>query len=128
MCFALLMINVVDRVKWFRDRAARDRALEEKEILESEFDHVLRSFSRMAEVWKVLAERNALAGYHSYASRQASMYDAFYHRCRDLYLKAHALCQKYSDENPDMSCLSKIVGTYFIFSFVVSSLIDLALK
>ena len=56
MCFALLMINVVDRVKWFRDCAACDRALEEKEILESEFDRVLHSFSRMAEVWTVLAE------------------------------------------------------------------------
>ena len=113
MCCILLIINVVDHMKWFRDHAACDCAVEEKEILESEFDHMLHSFSRMAEVWKALAERNALAGYHSYVSWQALMYDTFYYQCWDLYLKAHALHQKYCDKNLDMSCLSQIVGMYF---------------
>ena len=81
----------MDRVKWFRDRAARDRAREEKEILECEFDRAQHSFSKMAEAWKKLAKKVSPGGYRSYAYRQASMYDAFNSHCRDMYTKACAL-------------------------------------
>ncbi|KAF8326718.1 hypothetical protein F5887DRAFT_925190 [Amanita rubescens] len=53
----------MDRVKWFRDRAARDRAREEKEILECEFERAQRSFSEMAKAWKALAKK-ARTVYH----------------------------------------------------------------
>ena len=86
-------MRAVDRVKWFRDRAARDRALEEKEILECEFQRVQRSFSKMADVWKALAKQDTRSGYHSYAYRQASMHVALNTHCQDLYLKAVASCQ-----------------------------------
>jgi hypothetical protein len=46
----------VDRVKYFRDRAARDRAKEEKELLEAEMDRVVSSFSRMKAAWHTMAE------------------------------------------------------------------------
>ena len=43
---------VVDRVKWFRDRAACDRSEEEKEILEEEFAHSERSKSTHSSACK----------------------------------------------------------------------------
>jgi hypothetical protein len=46
----------VDRVKYFRDRAARDRAKEEKEILEAEMDRIVTSFSYMKTAWHKIAE------------------------------------------------------------------------
>ena len=95
----------MDRVKWFRDHAACDQAQEEKEILESEFDHVLHSFSRMAEVWKALAEQDAPPGYRSYAYWQASLYDAFRSQCWDLSFKACSLRQKHHGENLDVSSI-----------------------
>ena len=87
----------MDRVKWFRDRAARDQAQEEKEILECEFEHAQCSFSRMAEAWKTLAKQSAPQGYCAYVCRQASMYDAFNIHCRDLSTKALALRPMYLD-------------------------------
>jgi hypothetical protein len=77
----------VDRVKWFRDRAVRDRAREEKEILECEFQRVQRSFPKMADVSNALAKQDARSGHRSYAYRQASMHVALNTRCQDLYLK-----------------------------------------
>lgn len=49
----------MDRVKWFRDRAARDRVQEEKEILEAEFQCTTLSFTKMSDVWTKLAAENA---------------------------------------------------------------------
>jgi hypothetical protein len=46
----------VDRVKYFRDRAACDRAKEEKEILEAEMDRIVSSFSCMKTTWHTMAE------------------------------------------------------------------------
>lgn len=47
----------MDRVKYFRDRAARDRAKEEKELLEVEMDRVVLSFSHMKTTWRIMAEK-----------------------------------------------------------------------
>lgn len=90
----------MDRVKWFRDRAAYHRSQEEKEILESEFSRTLRSFCRMADTWRELAKQDAPAGYCSYAYQQASMYDALSSQCRELYVKVLAIRERYFDEKP----------------------------
>lgn len=70
---------IVDRVKWFRDRAARDRAQEEKEILEEEMKRVVRSFQNYVGIWTSLAseERECVRGVpgkSSYALKQAAVY------------------------------------------------------
>ena len=46
----------MDRVKYFRDQAACDRAKEEKELLEVEMDRIVVSFSRMKTAWHMMAE------------------------------------------------------------------------
>jgi hypothetical protein len=82
----------VDRVKWFRDRAARDCAQEEKEILEAEFEHTILSFTKMGEVWTTLAIKNARNHSNTvYAHRQAALYQALADNCRKTYDKAVAL-------------------------------------
>ena len=93
-----ILMKIVDRVKWFRDRAARDRAREEKEILESEFKRSLCFFSKMADIWTELAKQDIPTGYCSYAYRQASMYDGLHSQCQHLYLKACALRHTYDSK------------------------------
>ncbi|KAJ3567379.1 hypothetical protein NP233_g6404 [Leucocoprinus birnbaumii] len=67
----------LDRVRWFRERAAVERLKEELEILEEEFRRVHTSFSRMNEVWTTLAKNSKSAGFASYALRQAHMHASF---------------------------------------------------
>ncbi|KAF8057825.1 hypothetical protein FPV67DRAFT_1455922 [Lyophyllum atratum] len=71
----------MDRVKWFRDRAARDRAREEKEILEEEFRRSIASFHRMSEVWSELASKKPAPGYTAYCHKQAAMYSSLASDC-----------------------------------------------
>ncbi|GLB39022.1 hypothetical protein LshimejAT787_0601840 [Lyophyllum shimeji] len=71
----------MDRVKWFRDRAARDRAREEKEILEEEFRRSIASFRRMSEVWFELASKKPAPGYAAYCHKQAVMYSSLASDC-----------------------------------------------
>ena len=79
---------IVSRVKWFRERAARDHAQEEKEILEEEFRRTQVSFERMSEVWKDLATRAANdVGAAAYASKQASMYCELARDCSGAFQK-----------------------------------------
>jgi predicted house-cleaning NTP pyrophosphatase (Maf/HAM1 superfamily) len=82
----------VDRVKWFRERANRDRYREEVEILEADFERTIFSHSRMAEVWTGMAEHflNEL-GAAAYARKKAVMY-------RNLSDEAS---QKYTDAKAD---------------------------
>ncbi|KAJ3558488.1 hypothetical protein NP233_g11498 [Leucocoprinus birnbaumii] len=61
----------LERVRWFRERAAVERLQEELEILEEEFRRVHRSFTRMNEVWTILATHSKSAGLSAYAPRQA---------------------------------------------------------
>ena len=83
---------LVDRVKWFRDRAARDRAKEEKEILEAEFGHTIRSFTKMSDIWSKLAAKNVSKhGNAAYAQKQAVLYHALAEDCRTTYNKAIGL-------------------------------------
>ncbi|KAJ3555595.1 hypothetical protein NP233_g12170 [Leucocoprinus birnbaumii] len=64
-------------VRWFRERAAIERLQEELEILEEEFHRVHKSFSRMNEVWTILATHNQSAGFAAYALRQAHIHASF---------------------------------------------------
>lgn len=91
---SVLMLTeiLVDRVKWFRDRAARDRAQEEKEILEAEFGRTIRSFTKMSDVWSKLATKNASKHSNTaYAQKQAALYHALAEDCRKMYNKAIGL-------------------------------------
>ena len=82
----------MDRVKWFRDHAARDRTREEREILKAEFNRTILSFTKMSDVWSTLAAKNATC--HSsaaYAHKQAAFYHALAEDCQEMYDKAIAL-------------------------------------
>jgi len=84
-------VELVDRVKWFRDRAARDRAREEKEILEAEFNRTIKSFTKMSNVWTALATKNVTTTSHSnaaYAHKQAALYHTLAEDCKETYDKA----------------------------------------
>ena len=49
--------SLVDRVKYFRDKAARDHAKEEKELLEAEMDRTVTSFRCMKVAWQAVADK-----------------------------------------------------------------------
>ncbi|KAJ3565721.1 hypothetical protein NP233_g7455 [Leucocoprinus birnbaumii] len=73
----------LDRVRWFRARASRDRLQEEVEIICAEFQRVTVSFSRMTDIWKTIGDRMSAQesdeyiaqGYRAYAYKQAEMYE-----------------------------------------------------
>jgi hypothetical protein len=68
----------VDRVKYFRDRSARNRAREEKEILEFEMARTTRSFDVMQTAWNEIGRReheNSRHSYSAYAYKQAALYE-----------------------------------------------------
>jgi len=93
----------VDRVKWFRDRAARDRAREEMEILKAEFDRTKRSFTRMSDVWTMLAKDANFNSSAAYAHKQASLYCALAEDCRTMYEKAITLQATVDKSSSDVS-------------------------
>lgn len=72
----------MERVRWYREKAAVDRLREELEILEEEFRRTYKSFTRMNEVWQELAilQENR-RGYPAYAWRQADIYSKFANEC-----------------------------------------------
>ncbi|KAF9486051.1 hypothetical protein BDN70DRAFT_988377 [Pholiota conissans] len=79
----------MDRVKWFRDRAACQRSLEEKEILVEEFKRTIRSFERLQEAWTELGKRESLrSGKANYSFQQAEMYGRLALDCKALFTKA----------------------------------------
>ncbi|KAF6750008.1 hypothetical protein DFP72DRAFT_851984 [Ephemerocybe angulata] len=70
----------MDRVKWFRDKAVRDRAQEEKEILEEEMKRVVASFRKYVSIWNELAiepRNSSIPGKSSYALRKVALYGRF---------------------------------------------------
>jgi len=91
--------HLVDRVKWFRDRSARDRAREEKEILEEELGRSVRYFKHMKNTWVTLATKkgNHSPGYAPYAYKQAAMYERFARDAESYQLKAEEKCRVYDD-------------------------------
>jgi hypothetical protein len=42
------------RVKWFRDREQKTRAIEEVQLLTAEFDRTIKSFKTMATTWNAV--------------------------------------------------------------------------
>ena len=81
----LTYITVVDRVKWFRDRADRERFREEVEILEAEFERTITSFNRMSDIWTQLASGVTGPGSAAYAQRKAVMYQGLVEECEQAY-------------------------------------------
>jgi len=69
--------SAVDRVKYFRDRSARNRAREEKEILEIEMARTTRSFAVTKKAWNEIGTReheNRAFAHSAYAYKQAELY------------------------------------------------------
>jgi len=87
----------VERVQWFRDRAARDRLLEEKEILEEEFERTCKRNACMADTWKKLSRSVVVKrpGAASYASELSSMYLALAQDCAESQRRAKAKAKGY---------------------------------
>lgn len=91
---------VVDRVRWFRTRAALDRWREELEILNEEFRQTSCSFTQMSNIWKKLRDEQLtrrkdssriVNGYHAFAYRQAAMYSRLAKGAFDNWDKARVL-------------------------------------
>ena len=80
--------HLVDRVKWFRERSARNRLREEKEILEEELKRTANSFSYLTRMWKNLAGRSSALGEVSYAHKQAAMFERLGADCERLRIKS----------------------------------------
>ena len=76
---------LVDRVKWFRDRADRNRFREEVDILEAEFERTTLSHRRMAEVWTQLADTPTHPGSAAYAHKKVAMYSQLQNNCKSAY-------------------------------------------
>ena len=83
----------MDHVKWFRVRAACERAHEELEILTEEFNRLKLSFRKMVDVWDELAWRSENKGYAAYAYSQSSVYEDLAIDCEDAYRKI-VICKK----------------------------------
>jgi hypothetical protein len=82
----LRLVTIADRVQWFRARAQAQRWEEEVEILEEEFRRTIRSFERMAEVWRLLAKAPDMAtGYSAYAFKHTQMFSEMAEDCRGKF-------------------------------------------
>jgi hypothetical protein len=107
VCVHLLHVSVTsddltaNKVKWFRARAARNRAREEKEILEEEFQRACRSFERMAEVWLELSEQaKDNKGAAAYGYKQSAMYQQLAVDCGDAFRKVRSTAECSPTESP----------------------------
>ncbi|KAJ7504835.1 hypothetical protein B0H11DRAFT_2343124 [Mycena galericulata] len=84
----------MERVRWFRDRALRDRAVEEAETLEKEFERAIRWFKNTSEVWEKLGGNATENGAKAYAYKQATMFAKLGWECEEKYAEAPALAEK----------------------------------
>ncbi|PPQ82618.1 hypothetical protein CVT26_001627 [Gymnopilus dilepis] len=84
----------MDRVKYFRDRSLRDRAREEREILEEEFRRTICSYSALHSAWLRQGETTSSAGRKAYAQKQAAMLE----RLRQNCIKHHAKATQKAEE------------------------------
>lgn len=96
---SMAYVNKVERVRWFRMRAARDRYREEVEILNEEFQRMYTSFTRMSVIWKTIGDKefelrkgdSRLAnGYRAFAYRQTAMYEKLTHNTLENWKKARS--------------------------------------
>jgi hypothetical protein len=82
---------LVNRAKWFRDRAARDRAREEKEIIEEEIRREIKTFSQYASIWTQLADgSDDCPGKAAYAFKQAAMYSRLQNEAEEMQRRVEA--------------------------------------
>ncbi|KAJ7052855.1 hypothetical protein C8F01DRAFT_1236176 [Mycena amicta] len=91
----------MDRVQWFRARAARERSDEEVEILEAEFSRTIKSFAKQTEKWTAMATQPALMpenrdklGWRAYAHRQAAIYERLRRASETAQAQAPLLAEK----------------------------------
>ncbi|TDL22683.1 hypothetical protein BD410DRAFT_803124, partial [Rickenella mellea] len=78
--------TLVQRVKWFRARADKERSEEEVNILHEEFQRTMRSFSRMSEHWKTLGQDTKhSAGKRAYALGRSWMYCCMKDEAKNLF-------------------------------------------
>lgn len=77
-----------DRVKWFREQSLRNRACEEREILEEEFKRVICSYNRLRSVWISQGEKQAEKGSRAYAYKQAAMLERLSRDCTETRNRA----------------------------------------
>jgi hypothetical protein len=83
-------------VKWYRDRSARNRAREEREILEEEFKRSIRSFENLSTVWTALAKEAAIQpGKAAYGHKQAAMYRQLAQNCQERQKIAISKAEEY---------------------------------
>ena len=88
----------VERVKYFRDRSARNRAREEKDILESEMARTTRSFVVMQKAWSDIGGReheNRRFADSAYAYKQAALYERLANDSKAFEEKAEKKRQVY---------------------------------
>ncbi|KAJ7261480.1 hypothetical protein C8J57DRAFT_1634447 [Mycena rebaudengoi] len=88
----------LDRVKWFRDRGHRDRAVEQKDIVEEEFSRTTASFTATATAWKAIEA----------ASLPRSGRAAYAHLKDEMYTKLAAACFKVHESAPGVSEQDKV--------------------
>lgn len=82
------MLDLDDRVKWFRERSLRNRAREEREILEEEFRRVICSYDRLRSVWISQGEKQTEPGSRAYAYKQAEMLECLSRECTETRIRA----------------------------------------
>ena len=89
------MSRPVDRGKWFREWANRDRHHEEMETVEADLERTIISHTRMAEVWTKMANRcTEDPGGAAYARKKVVMYTNFSNEAQKMYSKARADADK----------------------------------
>ena len=89
------MSRPMDRVKWFREWANRDRHREEMETVAVDFECTIILHTRMAEVWTKMANRCAEdPGGVAYARKKVVMYTNFSNEAQKMYSKARADADK----------------------------------
>lgn len=74
----------MDRVKWFRAHAERDRAREEVEILQEEFKRTILSFQKMSSIWEQLA-KSYDDGRAAYSYQQSATFKRLAANCIDSH-------------------------------------------
>jgi hypothetical protein len=86
---------LVDQVKWFCERANRDRWQEETKILEAEFEQTTVLHTHMVNVWNQLADHCIQSpGVAAYARQKVAMYTQLAAECAHMYQDAKHTVRK----------------------------------
>jgi hypothetical protein len=86
---------IVDRVKWFRDRANRDRAVEQKELVDVEFARKIKAFEKNTAAWKMIDSSSVpRSGQAAYTHLKELMYAKLAEDCRMVHLSAPGHSEK----------------------------------